>query len=239
MKPSTINQLLDAAIEMVNGLVSFLSENLGPLLDAAIEIIMSLVDYILDPNNIGKLVETALQIVVTIAGGLVGAAGELVKAAIDLIGQLIGKFNETDWGEIGRNILDGIKIGIENAWDNLAEWFKGLFGDLIDIAKKILGIASPSKVFKKLGFWTAEGFGVGFDDEFAKVKDDMEKAMKFDDASIGINASINKYNGKGKSFGSKTGGVSIVQNIYSEAKTAADLMQEALYHQERAVYMGV
>ena len=239
MKPSTISQLLDAAIEMVNGLVSFLSENLGPLLDAAIEIIMSLVDYILDPNNIGKLVETALQIVVTIAGGLVGAAGELVKAAIDLIGQLIGKFNETDWGEIGRNILDGIKVGIENAWDNLAEWFKGLFGDLIDIAKKILGIASPSKVFKRLGFHTAEGFGIGFDDEFAKVKDDMEKAMKFDDASIGINASINKYNGEGNSFGSKIGGVSIVQNIYSEAKTAADLMQEALYHQERAVYMGV
>ena len=35
------------------------------------------------------------------------------------------------------------------------------------------------------------------------------------------------------------GGVSVVQNIYSQAKTAADLMQEALYQQKRAVYMGV
>ena len=35
------------------------------------------------------------------------------------------------------------------------------------------------------------------------------------------------------------GGVNIVQNIYSQAKTAADLMQEALYQQERAVLLGV
>ena len=33
--------------------------------------------------------------------------------------------------------------------------------------------------------------------------------------------------------------VNIVQNIYSEAKTAADLMQEAIYQQERAVILGV
>ena len=35
------------------------------------------------------------------------------------------------------------------------------------------------------------------------------------------------------------GGVTVVQNIYSEAKTAADLMQEAIYQQERAVLLGV
>jgi hypothetical protein len=33
--------------------------------------------------------------------------------------------------------------------------------------------------------------------------------------------------------------VSVVQNIYSQAKTAADLMQEAKYQQERAVLFGV
>lgn len=35
------------------------------------------------------------------------------------------------------------------------------------------------------------------------------------------------------------GGVNVVQNIYSQAKTAADLMQEAKYQQERAVLLGV
>ena len=34
-------------------------------------------------------------------------------------------------------------------------------------------------------------------------------------------------------------GITVIQNIYSEAKTAADLMREALYEQERAVLIGV
>lgn len=112
------------------------------------------------------------------------------------------------FANIGRNIIAGIRSGISSAWNNLVSWFRGLFGDLIGIAKRILGIASPSKVFKKIGGFTAEGFGEGFDDEFARVKDDMEDALNFDDASIGINASIRKvgagYDGGafgGASFG--------------------------------------
>ena len=34
-------------------------------------------------------------------------------------------------------------------------------------------------------------------------------------------------------------GVSVVQNIYSKAQTASELMREAKYEQERAVLMGV
>ena len=111
------------------------------------------------------------------------------------------------FADIGKNIIEGIKSGIKNAWNNLVSWFKGLFGDLIGIAKKILGIASPSKVFKKIGGFTAEGFGVGFEDEFANVKDDMEDALNFDDASVGINASIRKV-GAGAAGGA-FGGTSI------------------------------
>ena len=185
------------------------------------------------------------------------SAWEAIKSAAETIFNSVANFfsetipnafnNILNWfkgvggwfADIGKNIVDGIKTGISNAWNNLVKWFKSLFGDLIGIAKKILGIASPSKVFKRIGRFTAEGFGVGFDDEFAHVKDDMEKALTFDDASVGINASIKKIsNGQDSNYGN-VGGVSIVQNIYSEAKTAADLMQEALYQQERAVLLGV
>ena len=34
-------------------------------------------------------------------------------------------------------------------------------------------------------------------------------------------------------------GVTVIQNIYSQAKTAADLMLEARHEQERAVLLGV
>lgn len=74
---------------------------------------------------------------------------------------------------IGGNIVDGIKQGISNAWNNLKEWFSGLFDDLIGIAKKILGIASPSKVFKKIGDFIIQGLKVGL----IKNKKKSDKAM--------------------------------------------------------------
>jgi hypothetical protein len=40
-------------------------------------------------------------------------------------------------------------------------------------------------------------------------------------------------------LGNMSGGIVVNQNIYSEAKTAADLMQEARWEAERAVLMGV
>ena len=137
------------------------------------------------------------------------------------------------FSEIGKNIIAGIKRGIKSAWNNLVSWFKGLFGDLIGIAKRILGIASPSKVFKKIGSFTAEGFGVGFEDEFSQVKNDMEDALNFDDASVGINASIRKV-GAG-STGGAFGGTSIGNitiNIdgakYSDENALADAIAERL-----------
>ena len=233
LQPDVINMLLDAAIGVVNNLVTFLMNNLSPLLSAAIDIIMALVNYILEPSNLAKLVQTAIELVVTIAGALVGAAGELVAAAGELILKIIAKFKETNWGELGRNLVDGFKKGIQNAWNNLKQWFTNLFGDLIGIAKKILGIASPSKVFKKLGGFTAEGFGVGFEDEFAHVKDDMEDALNFDDASVGINASIRKVGAgtAGGAFGGTSIGninINIDGAKYSDEQSLAEAVAEAI-----------
>lgn len=207
MDPKTLDGLFEAAIEVVHNLTTFLIDNLGPLLNAAIEIIMALVGYILNPENISRIVKTAVEVVVTIAGALVGAVGEILKASATLIKAVIDKFKETDWGSLGRNLVSGFKKGIQNAWSNLKTWFRNLFGDLIGIAKRILGIASPSKVFKKIGAFSAEGFGVGFDDEFAKVKDEMEDTLDFGDRSFGINASVR--NAGANTAGGFFGGVSI------------------------------
>jgi len=80
---------------------------------------------------------------------ILGKWGE-IKAAmaqkIEEIKQTI-KDKVADFAAAGSEIVAGIRKGIEDAWQNLKSWFTGLFGDLIGIAKKILGIASPSKVF--------------------------------------------------------------------------------------------
>ena len=64
-----------------------------------------------------------------------------------------------------------------------------------------------------------------------EIERTMSRSVKAIAPSVSVNGSLG-----GGIIG---GGVSVVQNIYSQAKTAADLMQEAIYQQEKAVYLGV
>lgn len=130
--------------------------------------------------------------------------------------------------DIGQNIIAGIKQGISNAWRNLKTWFKGLFGDLIGIAKRILGIASPSKVFKKFGAFTAEGFGIGFEDEFEKVKKLVDEDMSFEPPEIKSARYSDQRTGGSSGFG--FGNISIVVNgaRYSDENELAEAIAEKI-----------
>ena len=237
MLPQIVKLGLDLIVSLANGI----AESLPELIPTIVDVVMQIVETLI--ANVDKLIMAALAIIVALAKGLIMSIPQLVKAIPQIITALVNGFasSMSQIINVGKDIVNGLKKGIQSAWNNMVSWFTGLFGDLIGIAKKILGIASPSKVFKKIGGFTAEGFGVGFEDEFARVKGDIENAMNFGDVSVGINASVRKVGEgtDGTDYVSNRGVVSVVQNIYSEAKTAADLMQEALYMQERAVLLGV
>ena len=202
-----LEKMLDSAARIVEEVSYGLIDAIPQLVSSAVKIIENLVSFILDPKNLSKILKMAFDIVVGIGTGLINAIPELLKSVTRIISGIIAMFKDADWGKIGSDLVAGFKNGISRAWSSLKTWFRNLFGDLIGIAKRILGIASPSKVFKKLGSFTADGFGIGFEDEFAHVKDDMEDALDFDDASVGINASIRKV-GAGAAGGA-FGGTSI------------------------------
>jgi hypothetical protein len=154
---------------------------------------------------------------------------EFVQSVLDSLEEKISKFKD-----IGKNIVEGIKSGIKGAWNNLVSWFKGLFGDLIGIAKKILGIRSPSRVFRdQIGKQMAAGLGLGWEDEFGKVKSDIEDSLAFDDASVGINASIRKVGAgtAGGAFGGNSFGdvyINIDGAIYEDPQSLAVAVAEEL-----------
>ena len=207
MLPDIIQVGVDLIFSLIDGITGMLGDPV--FVQSIIDVILKIVDILTNPDTITRLLNAAVTIIVALAKGLIQALPQLLAKVPEIISNLVKAFGQflQPVIDIGKNIIDGIKKGISNAWNNLISWFKGLFGDLIGIAKKILGIASPSKVFKKIGRFTAEGFGAGFEDEFAHVKDDMEDALNFEDASVGINASIRKV-GAGAA-GTAYGGTSI------------------------------
>ena len=78
---------------------------------------------------------------------------------------------------IGKNIVDGIKNGISNAWNGLKNWFNGLIDGLIGGVKSLLGINSPSKVFADMGENMALGLGQGFSGEMRGVQRQIDRSM--------------------------------------------------------------
>jgi hypothetical protein len=95
-----------------------------------------------------------------------GAVQNLISFFTGLPGQIMGALSgAATWLlNVGRDIVAGLREGIAGAWRNLVSWFSGLFGNIIDIAKKILGIASPSKVFKyEVGYMLPKGAEEGIE----------------------------------------------------------------------------
>lgn len=206
MLPQIITLGMDLLIALVNGVTSMLSD--ATFIQSIVDVVLEMVDILTKPDTITNMLNAAATLIVALAKGLILALPQLLAKVPEILRNLGSAFSSflQPVIDIGKNIVDGIKKGISNAWNNLVQWFSKLFDDIIGIAKKILGIASPSKVFKKIGGFTAEGFGIGFENEFAHVKDDMEDALSFDDATIGIDSSIRSVGG---SAGFGYGGTSI------------------------------
>lgn len=75
---------------------------------------------------------------------------------------------------IGKAIVDGIWNGISSGWNSLLNWVQGLIDKLPRVAKKALGIASPSKEFKWIGKMSGKGMEEGLGESFGDANDLMK-----------------------------------------------------------------
>ena len=238
--PDQLNSILEAALVLVTELAYGLMDAIPALVEATFLIIENLISFLLAPENMEMVIGAGLQIVLSIVTGLINAIPQLVTGALKLISNLIKSFVSADWKGVGTNIVNGILNGLKRAWGSLVSWFTNAWDNLVGGVKDLLGIHSPSRVFAGIGKNMALGVGEGWGSEFENIQKNINKSLSFNDASVGINASIKKASsGVGFDYKNTGGGVTVVQNIYSEAKTAADLMREARWEQERAVLMGV
>lgn len=231
----SLTKLLKAAFSIITELAWGLIKNIDKIIDATMTLLDGMIDFFLRPANLAMLIETAIQLVLAIGTGIIKAIPQLRVSVVSLIASIFANFATADWASIGTNLVAGLKKGISNAWANLKSWFKGLFGDLIGVAKKILGIASPSKVFAEIGRFMAEGVGVGWNSAFRDIQRDINDSLDFDGGYIG------SFGGGALSGadGYTSRDINIVQNIYSQAKTAAELMREARWQARMEVLTSV
>ena len=182
--PNIIQMGIDLLFALIDGIIKCIPE----LVAAVPTLIIAFINGIV--NNFDKIILAGPQIIVSLITGIIGAIPELIAAVPRIIAAIADTIRNYDWGGIGKNIVRGLKNGIAGMWDNIKSWFSDKVNGLVSGVKKILGIASPSKVFAGIGGFMAEGLGEGFDDQFKSVKKDIEGNMSFDAGTITADANI-------------------------------------------------
>lgn len=133
--------------------------------------------------------------------------------------------------DIGKNLVQGLWNGINNAKDWVLDKIKG-FGDaILKGLKSFFGIHSPSTLMEdEVGKFLAQGVGVGFTNEMETVGKNIAESIpsEFDVAGkVKVSAENDTSIGANKSDSGIAGGITVVQNIYANETSYAKQQKEA------------
>ena len=174
------HELMDKVNEALPDVTEMGFKIIETLFNAALEVIKEAPKLIV--NLIKSLAQTIVEhipdllvmganLLLSIGEGITNAIPDLLSMIPDLCLQIIETFKETNWAQIGIEIVDGIWAGLIGAWKNLSPF--GLIFKEVDFAvngvKKLLGIASPSKEFQYIGKMCVEGAELGIEDQEAQL----------------------------------------------------------------------
>ena len=196
-----------------------------------------------------------IVLIVTLIAGLVAAMVTLWMTNEELRNKLIAVWNAVK--DKASSIWNGIKDGFFGLIDGAKTWGKDLIDNFIggiterisklkntisnvaQLIKDFIGFSEPDKGplsnFHTYAPDMMDLFIKGIKDNEGRLQNQIADTFNFgeDIVSGGFDGSF----GQGSKIPGS--GVSVVQNIYSKAQTAADLMEEARYQQEKAVMLGV
>lgn len=187
--------LISTAIKLIVTIVTTLAQNLPKIIQAGIQVLEALIDGII--KILPTLIKTAIDLVIKIAGAIIENLPTILKAGKDIllaliegiisivgtllssIGKnivtpLINKFKEIDLKKIGKDIINGLIVGIGEKFAGVRTKIEELASNIPAWAKKILGIKSPSRVMKQIGLWTGEGLAIGIEESETVVSKAME-----------------------------------------------------------------
>lgn len=250
-----IPDLLSAGVEAVLSLAMALTEpdTLGNIIDAGIDLFMALLDGLLDaiprvleaaPTLMGRLVATlianvpkltaaSIEILAKLAAYLVANTFRLLTAVPKLFLSLVNSFKSQDWGNIGKNILDGIYNGITEGWNYLVEQVRNLASNLFKAAKEALGINSPSRKFKYLAEMCVAGFEEGAED--LMNPDTMTRNINASMSTVQANMNGARTGGSTSGFGGFQQIVNVNQPISTPDELARVMRVESRYGLMRGV----
>lgn len=212
----SIPQLIPTLIQCIETIINTIIENLPLIIETGIDLLVALIEGIVDaipqlvamlPKVIQKLVETltrpdmivkiigaALQLMLALGKGLIESIPQMLTAIPNIIGAIVTGFRNsianTNWGELGKNIIKGICDGFGRIGSYLNNKVNEVKEQITAKFKKIFGIHSPSTLMRDtIGVQISAGIGEGIEEGIPQALKDVDVAMK--QLNAGIEASVN------------------------------------------------
>lgn len=169
-------KLVEAGFALILGLLEGLRDNIGRLVTVAAEAIANFIRGI--GENVPKIVNAGMRAMIDLCNGMADAIDRNHQELLAAMSRLGGSIMNALWDavkgglqsaagflwDIGSAIVKGIWEGIKAA----GRWFRdsvnGFFKGIVDGVKGVLGIRSPSRVFKQIGGYMMEGLSEGVED---------------------------------------------------------------------------
>lgn len=151
-----VSDAAQAGSQFVANVVTFLASLPGRVLGFLSSVITNVIKFVLQMGQ--QAANAATKFASSLINGLASIPGRVAS--------------------IGSDIIKGIINGITGAAGKLVKAVKGAVGDAIEGAKNLLGIHSPSRVFRKIGQYTMQGAALGVDDDADLLLQSTDNAMR-------------------------------------------------------------
>lgn len=187
--PNAINALVQWFAQLPGNIAAFLSTVITKVVawvanmasnavSAGSRFVSGIADFLSAlPGNIASwlsgVISTVVGWVSQFARNATSAASQFASNLINGLASIPDKVTS-----IGSNIIQGMVNGVTGAAGRLIDSVKGAVDDAINAAKNLLGIHSPSRVFRKIGQYSMQGAALGVDDDADVLLRSTDNAMR-------------------------------------------------------------
>lgn len=176
--PTITMALLDLLGQLVAQVISWAGQMLSNAINAGAQFLSGLMGQL--GQLPGQIMSFFAGVISTVVGWVSQFAGNATSAASQFASNLINGLASIPGqvASIGSNIIHGMVNGVTSAAGSLINAVKGAVGNAIEGAKNLLGIKSPSRVFRKIGQYTMQGAALGVDDDADLLSQSTDNAMR-------------------------------------------------------------
>lgn len=206
---STVVAAIQATWDAVWGAISSFFQNIWNGIVAFLSPIINGIRTTIT-NAVNAIRSTWTSVWSSISGffsGIWNGMRNAVGSAVGFIGDRVRGIRNTVFGALsgagewlrdtGRNLIQGLINGIGDMFGWVRDKICSLGGNILGWAKGVLGIGSPSRIFKQYGQWLDEGLAIGIDDAASRVgkaMDEMTGMVIGKGLDFGVEARINAAN---------------------------------------------